>query len=232
MFFLMWIACLPQPGEVTLSGQIEAAQYAQIGAAGVTVNTWDSTLEPFSETTTNDEGLFELPVTANRVYHLVASGEALTPTAFSGIIGAEDLALPEGSLFVRSVLETEGIRAEFAACDSVQATGGIIEGIVQFPLRNADDGENLMAEVAYVSATSADGTKYTACYLDNEGVSLQTGVEVGPTGRFAIFGVEPGAVDISFSQDLGGQTLSNYGYTLMPEDGIAPFFPAFIDLAG
>ena len=232
MLFFLLVSCLPQPGEVTLSGQINASQDSQSGMADVTVSSWDSTLSPYSETLTDVDGLFAINIQANRVYHLVLSGEALAPTAFSGVIGSEDVAIPADSLFVRSQREIEGLRASFAACDWIEATGGIIEGIVQFPIENGDSGENLMAEVAYVSASSDEGTHYSACYLDNEGNALANGVEVGATGRFAIFGVAPGAVTVAFSQDLGGQTLTNYGYTYMPENGVAPFFPAFIDLPG
>jgi len=232
MLWLMWMACLPEPGEVTLSGQVDSAQYSEAGAADITVSSWDSELAPYSEDATDSDGMFAIPVMANRVYHLALSGEGLVPTAFSGVIGSSDVALPAGSLFVRSLAEVEGLREAFGDCASFQATGGIVEGIIQFPIQNGSSGENLMAEVAYLSARSNDGTTHSGCYLDDDGVSLENGVEVGATGRFAIFGVHQGPVTIEFSQDLGGQTLSNYGYAFMPEDGITPFFPAFIDLPG
>lgn len=229
MTWLMMLACLAEPGEVLISGQILASQYATSGAADVTVASIDSELAPYSEAATDDNGIFEVAAVANRVYHLVLSGEGLAPTTFSGIIGSDDVELPESSLFVRSTAEVDALRAEFADCDSMTEDGGIIEGVIQFPITNSDSGENLIAEVAYAGAYSAEGVQYTACYLDSDGESLEAGAEVGATGRFAIFGVQPGAVTVEFSQDLGGQTLTNYGYVYMPEDGVGPFFPAFID---
>ena len=104
----------------------------------------------------------------------------------------------------------------------------MIEGID--PLTSDVTGEAVIAESVVVRASLNDAADYTTCVLDDEGESLATEGQVGATGRFAIFGVEPGAVTIEFVQAIGDKTLTNYGFVLMPEDGIAPFHPATIDL--
>ena len=81
---------------------------------------------------------------------------------------------------------------------------------------------------AIVRASLNDAANYTTI-LDDEGESLPTEGQVGATDA-SIFGVEPGAITIEFVQAIGDKTLTNYGFVLMPEDGIAPFHPATIDL--
>ena len=45
-------------------------------------------------------------------------------------------------------------------------------------------------------------------------------------------GVPAGPLEIRFRQDIGGLLVDNYGFVYMPENGVAPFYPAFVDLAG
>jgi len=232
MILMLLAACLPQPGEIALSGQVQTAQDSEQGAPDITVNAFDAELAPYSETVTDEQGLFSVPVQSNRVYHLAFSGEGISTTAFSGVVGSSDTAIAENELFIRSNAEVEAMRLEYGNCAASELEGGIVEGIVYFRLQNSRDDNYLIAEEAMVEVYDSNGTQYETCYLGTNGESLEAGSEVGATGRFAAFGVPAGPTTVAFRQEIGAGVIENFGYALMPEDGIAPFHPAFIDLAG
>ena len=232
MIILLIAACLPVPGEVQLSGQILTAQDSGVGAPEIAVAIHDSELQPYSDTITDEDGLFSVPVQTNRVWHLVLTGTGVVPTAFSGVVGSADTALPEDALYVRSETEAQALRVAHSLCPTAQDDGGIVEGIVRFRLQNSQDESYLIAEESYVEVYDVDGEPYDVCYLDNDGESLEKGSEVGATGRFVAFGLPAGPITVAFKQDVSSQTIENYGFVMMPEYGIAPFHPAFIDLAG
>jgi len=232
MIILLLAGCLPVPGEVQLSGQILTAQDSGVGAPEIAVAAHDSELQPYSDTITDEDGLFSTPVQTNRVWHLVFTGDGVVPTAFSGVVGQSDMALPEDAIYVRSEAEVEALRVVHSLCPTAEDDGGIVEGIVRFPLQNSHDDSYLIAEEAYVEAYDVDGNLYDVCYLDDDGESLEKGSAVGATGRFAAFGLPAGPITLAFKQEVSSQTIENYGFVMMPENGIAPFHPAFIDLAG
>ena len=232
MIVFLLAACLPEPSQVQLSGQVLTAQDSAQGAPDVTVTAYDSELEEYSTTETDGDGMFTTTVQSNRVYHLVIEGPDATPTAFSGVVGAADTSIDEDELFIRSVAETEALRTTHENCATSSLEGGIVEGVVHFQFRNERDDSYLIAEEAMVEVYDADGNQYEACYLNTDGESLEAGTEVGATGRFAAFGIPSGAITVLFKQEIGAAVIENYGFVYMPEDGIAPFHPAFIDLAG
>ena len=229
---LLFLGCMEPPGEVTLSGQILTGQDSGAGAPGITVNLRDSMTEPYSETVTDENGEFSLLAPSNAVYHMVLSGEDVAPTAFSGVVGSEDLAIPSDLLFVRTLLEVDAYRTAFQNCATAEVSGGITEGVLEYRLQNTTDDTFLIAEEAFVEVFDSNGTQYETCYLDNDGESLELGAAVGATGRFMAFGVPEGPTTLVFTQDFGGLTIENYAFVYMPKDGVAPFHPAFIDLAG
>ena len=232
MIIFLLAGCLPVPGEVELSGQILTGQGSAVGAPDIAVAAHDAELQPYSDTITDEDGLFSTPVQSNRVWHLVFTGDDVVPTAFSGVVGQSDTAIPEDALYVRSESEVEGFRAAHSLCPTAEDEGGIVEGIVRFRLQNSQDDSYLIAEEAFVEVYNADGEQYDVCYLDNDGESLEKGSAVGTTGRFAAFGLPAGPITVAFKQEVSSQTIENYGFVMMPENGIAPFHPAFIDLAG
>jgi hypothetical protein len=232
MTWLLWLACTPPPTEVTLSGQVLTGQDSGMGAADVLVSIRNSQTDPHGEVTTDANGLFEIAVPSSNVYHMILSGTDIVPTSFSGIIGQSDLQIPADELFVRTESDLEGLRSAFENCPTAFDEGGVVEGVVQFRLQDTDDGSYLAANQATVEAYNTDEVQFDACYLDDDGISEEDGSAVGTTGRFAIFGVPEGPITVQFKQDIGGLTIENFGFVYLPEDGIAPFHPAFVDLAG
>ena len=232
MIALLWLACTLPGSNIVLSGQVLTGQNSGAGAPDILVNIRNAETNPHDEVTTDQDGMFEVKVPSNSVYHLALSGTDIVPTAFSGIVGQSNVAIPEDELFVRSTAEMELLRSEFESCPNVDESGGVVEGIVRFKLQNTDDESYLVAPLASVLAYTDQGVEFTACYLDDDGLSLEDGEETGQTGRFAIFGVPQGPTTVLFQQDIGGLSIENYGFVYMPENGLAPFYPAFVDLAG
>ena len=232
MISLLLSGCLPEPSDIQLSGQVLTAQESEQGASDIVVTAHDAELAPYSDTVTDEDGVFSTAVQTNRVYHLVLEGDGVVPTAFSGVVGTSDTRIEHDELFVRSEAEVDALRLTYSECAASELEGGIVEGIVYFQLQNAKDESYLIAEEAMVEVYDANGTQYDTCYLDSDGESLEFGTEVGATGRFAAFGIPSGAITVIFKQEIGASELENYGFVYMPENGIAPFHPAFIDLAG
>jgi len=232
MLPLIALACLPEPTDVELSGQVLTAQDSNEGAPDITVTAFDAEMEQYSDAITDSNGQFATSVQSNRVYHLVLTGDGVTPTAFSGVVGSSDTSIGADELFIRSEAETDALRATHSNCAASELDGGIVEGLIYFRLINEQDESFLIAEEAMVEVYDVNGTQYDTCYLDSDGASLESGTEVGATGRFAAFGIPTGAITVVFRQEIGAAVLENYGFVYMPDDGIAPFHPAFVDLAG
>jgi len=232
MMWILWMACTPPPTEVLLSGQVLTGQDSGVGAADVLVSIRNSQTDPHGEVTTDEDGLFEISIPSSNVYHMILSGTGIAATSFSGIIGQSDLLIPQDELFVRTDADIAGLRSAFEHCPTAQEEGGIIEGTVQLRLQDTDDDSFLAANQAMVEVFNADGVQFDACYLDDDGMSEEDGSTVGSTGRFAAFGVPEGPISVLFKQDIGGLIVENYGFVYLAKDGVAPFHPAFVDLAG
>ena len=232
MIAFLWMACALPASDVILSGQVLTAQDSGVGAPDILVSLRNAKTKPHGEVTTNENGMFEIEIPSSNVYHIALSGTDIQPTAFSGIVGQSDVAIPEDNLFVRSLAEVESLREEFSACPHAMNEGGIVEGVVQFTVQNSDDESYLVAPLTSVLVVDNQGVEYEACYFDDDGASVEDAENVGATGRFSVFGVPEGPLEIRFRQNIGGLSLDNYGFVYMPENGIAPFYPAFVDLAG
>ena len=232
MIAFLWMSCALPTTVVVLSGQVLTAQDSETVAPDVTVSIRNAESKLHGEVSTDENGMFEIEIPGSNAYHMVLEGEDSLPTAFAGIVGQSDVAIPKDELFVRSAAEVSALRDTFAACPTASDAGAIVEGIVRFKLQNTEDQSFLVAPLTAISAFNQDGIEYTACYLDDDGVSVEEGENVGTTGRFAVFGVSEGPTTVRFQQNIGGMIVENYGYVYIPENGVAPFHPAFVDLAG
>jgi hypothetical protein len=230
MLLLFTMACLENGYDIQLSGRVRTSQESSEPASNITVESLNSTLGLHAETKTDDAGMFQVAAQANSAFHLHFSGQGFRDTSFSGVIGNSDLALGDDHIFLRSNEDIDALRILHENCPQAEDEGGIVEGIVKFPILSDATGDTIVAQKARVIASHQDGQLYETCYLDDDGASLTTGGRVGATGLFAIFGVNDGAISIEFQQDIGSQILSNYVFATMPDNGIVPLFPVFIDL--
>jgi hypothetical protein len=229
MFWIAFLACAEPITEVQLTGQVLTGLDSTVGAEGVIVIVRDSETLDFSEATTDEDGVFTVPVPISSAIHLELDGAGFVPTAFSAITAAEDFIVPVGGLWMRTPAELEELQQTFSSCDTVDVEGGIIEGQVLYTLVSQSSGSNLVAEEASVTVYEADGSAHTVCYLDNEGASDPNAVAVGATGRFVAFGIPAGPITVGFSIEFDQMRRELFGYVLLPEGGVGPFYPALIE---
>jgi hypothetical protein len=228
MIWILFIACAEPITEVQMTGQVLSALDSSIGAPEVQVIIRDGETEDYSETTTDEDGIFTVAVPVSSAIHMEFSGPSHVPTAFSALTDAQDFTVPIGDMWLRSAAEVDALRASFAGCPSVDLEGGIVEGEVHYNAVSTASETHLIAEEASVTIYEADGTTHTVCYLDGDGLSDPDAEVVGGTGRFAAFGVPGGPITVGFQTQTGVTDNESFGFVLLPEDGIAPFYPALI----
>lgn len=241
-------ACGAFPTTVLMSGTVYDAPYDDgQGAGGITVATKDGSLDAFSQTTTDASGAFELEVASQQDIYLELSGEGKATTLFAGEVGAYDMDVARGALFVRPSSWAADLAAEFGTCatDALVAEGagtGIIEGEVRLFMDGVSASDAAILGNAWATAHRGDGTAWEACYLDDEGDADPKATVTGALGRFAIFGVpaEPIIVLVSYgdreaaeADDTGAGMWYSWVYaTLMTDGGVAPFYPAWVEQVG
>jgi hypothetical protein len=227
---LLALGCIQPEEEINLKGQVLTGRDTTVGASDVAVTIRDGRTKTFSSGSTDEDGIFRVRAPASSAVHIVLDGGAYVPTSFSTIVGSEDIEIPVGQLWMRTPSDIDDLRATFENCPTVDASGAIVEGEVNYKLTNQQTDERLIAEDARVSVFQDEGTGYTVCYLDDNGASSTEVEQVGATGRFAAFGINQGPAQIEFEVPLDGLTIDNYAFVWLPEDGVGPFYPALIDL--
>jgi hypothetical protein len=229
IFSFFILACSEPVAEVSVRGQILTGRDTTVGAADVQITVRDGATKTYSSGTTNSQGVFDVLVPATSVIHFVLDGSAYVPTAFSALVGAEDVDMPVGELWMRTPTDMDDLRATFENCPNVDTAGAIVEGEVNYNVINQRSEERLIAEDATVKVFDNDGTSFTVCFLDNDGVSLDEPSAVGATGRFAAFALPPGPTSIQFSVPIEGVNIENFAFVYLPSDGVGPLYPALIE---
>ncbi len=230
MLWFVLFACTEPATEIELSGQVLTGLDSTSGAADVQVFIRDGNTDDYSETVTDEDGIFAVAAPANSVLHIELDGAEFVPTAFSALTGSSNVQIPVGSLWLRTPLDDEQLYATFDNCPEVDIAGGIIEGEVHFNVVQQSTESNLVAEEATVVVYEANGTTHNVCYLDDDGDSDADALQVGATGRFAAFGVPSGPITVGFTYEIDTLKIENFGYVFLPEEGVGPFYPALIDL--
>lgn len=228
---LMLSGCWSLPTEVTLTGAV-LDEYQGAGFEGATVEIHTPLGEPWGSTTTGADGSFSVGVPASSAFFATLSAEGHVPTSFTGIAGSEDVVADEGTLYLRSEAEVAALRAEFAACPAAQDEGPLVEGVVRLYLGTGDEPEDLPTITnAKVTVYDAQDQTWTACYLDDDGVSLADGTETGNTGRFAVFGVPEGPLSVAVEYDLADDyPLTYWNIVRGAPGGAVPMYPAWVGL--
>jgi hypothetical protein len=235
MFLLMLgLGCVePLIEEVSLSGTLtESAESTSAPVTDGTVAALTLWEEETDCTTTNASGEFSLRVPASSSFYVQTSAPGRISTTFTGWSGIEDLEIDPGVLWVRDADELDAIRSEFEGCEGAEAEGGIIEGEVRVYLPvEAELNELPLVTTATISAMDASSESISACYLDDDGLSDPTAEITGETGRFAIFGLEPGTVWLTVAYTVTDGMEEESEYPLyMPSNGTAPMYPVLVDL--
>ncbi|HJN75230.1 MAG TPA: hypothetical protein QGF58_14980 [Myxococcota bacterium] len=235
---ILLLACSQEPDLVTLSGVVAGSREDDdVGASEILVETLGPTYEAVDDAATDGRGYFEVQVIGSTLMYVTFSGDDFAATGFTGVVGAEDYAVDDGILFMKTDDEVAALDAQYAGCPYVEEEGvGLVEGEVRYhlPGYEVDDGEWPLAGNAYAWLTDEGGTTWDACYLDGETGLYDPDAEVtGDTGRIAIFGAFSGPATLTVGYEIEGEPYYATEYMVhVPEGGIAPIYPAYVPLPG
>jgi hypothetical protein len=185
--------------------------------------------------TTRADGLFEVEVGAGQDFYLVLTGESHAPTSFSGLSGFVDFVAGYGVPWIATDAFLETLSTDFAACPTATSSGGIVYGEVRLYLDGIAAWELPPAADAKISVTGSDGESVVVCFLDDEGGSLESGVSVGATGRFAAFGLPQGPllVEVKYPEADGSDEVAQYRGLIAESTGenggVALFSPIYVE---
>lgn len=229
---LSLVACRGPLTTVELRGRVVDGPDADapiVGGAQVRVRDADGA--ETSRTTAAGDGTFAVEIPATDLFRVELRAGGHVPTTFTGYSLAGDVEAPDGTLFVRPTAFLDALRAAFGNCASAGADGAVIEGELRLFLPVGEDTDELpLVNTGVVTATDSAGVVHTPCYLDDGGISLAAGTVTGDTGRFAFFGLAPGGATFSSTYTLNDVEYPGETYDLhLPEGGIAPLYPAWVD---
>ena len=231
---LLLLACVQEAPLVTFSGVVSDTRDGEDGASEVLVETRGPTYDAVGEGTTDGRGFFEVDVVANTVMFVTFSGEDYAPTGFTGIVGAEDFAVEDGVLYMRTAEEVAALAEVYAGCENADLEGvAVVEGEIRFhiPGYEVDDGGDWpTAPTGYAALTDEAGESWDACYLNEDATAWDEEAEVtGVSGRFAVFGDFSGPAALTVGYEIEGEPYYATDYTVhVPEGGIAPVYPAYV----
>ncbi|MDP6933096.1 MAG: carboxypeptidase-like regulatory domain-containing protein [Myxococcota bacterium] len=223
-----------EPGEtvteILLTGHVLDEQDEEAGPIPeATIELRDGNTEAYSEATTDEDGAFSIAAPAGDNIYVSLSADGYTTTAFTGATSYSDVEVEDGTLWMRSEAQVDVLRNLFDGCSLDD--GGIVEGEVRVYIPDQDADELPLVTTAYAVAYTPDGDAYEACYLDDEGNSDPEATQTGNTGRFAIFGLPEAPLTVYLNYDPGaGDAIERVFYVYLPENGIAPLYPAYVEL--
>jgi hypothetical protein len=226
-------ACEPSVDAVEVRGVATDGPYSDTPLAGGRIATLDEAANPFAEAEISSVGTFSVTAPTSQTVFVEVSGDGLAPASFSGSSGASPgLAVDDGTFFGVSLSALDAWRAEFVGCEGV-GEGGAIVGDVALLGVTDDDGAIVPVAAAWVEVRDAGfGWPYFPCYLDDEGAAVVPDAEVtGATGRFGVFGLPEGVYVMTVGYELFGEPVYEVTWEVwVPEGGVAPRFPVWVEL--
>ncbi|MEN0068025.1 MAG: hypothetical protein AAGA48_38200 [Myxococcota bacterium] len=176
------------------------------------------------------DGEFEIELPGARsIVALVRSPNTVT-TAFVGTAGFVDVTLDEGTLYGLDPMVIEQWRSDFAGCPDVDSRIFAF-GIMEFVnLSGKEDGFSPIAGGGRAQVLK-DGETFLPCYLDpDKGTYDPKADRTGATGRFAIFGLEPGPalLDVVFEwapDSFDAPGIINIWVPEGDEEVVVPYLP-------
>ncbi len=240
---LLATGCIHEVTEVTMSGVVlEEPGGEGDPAAGVEISSLDADRSQVDQATTDESGAFSLLLAAQQDMFLELRGDGYVTTLFAGESGVFDWSLADGELYVRGEDVPAQLVETFGDC-AAGAEGGIIEGEVRVYMPGEDSSDMSLVGNAWVTAYDSNDIPYEPCYLDENGdpAPEEQGL-TNSTGRFAIFGLpadeymlevayKPGATESDPDWE-DAPIYSEFYNVHMLEDGLAPFYPAFVEWQG
>lgn len=231
---MLWTVGCGGVTEVDVQGRlVDAPSAAGEALVGASVALWDDAGEELlDETQTNENGLYRVVAPVVSVVHLEVSGEGLLPASFTGATGINPrFRVGDADVFGLTEAVATSWQETFSGCPSSE--GGLVFGEVRIlDILDPDTGEYPVVTKAFVEVELSDGTRYEACYLDDDGVFDAEADRTGDTGRFWIPDVPAGVHRLVVSYDVFGQYDAIEVFPIrVIEGGAAPRFPAWVPFA-
>lgn len=237
MLALLLLACDPLPTEITLAGGVFDDRHdAALPLEGATVDLYDSGIQLYSTAQTDVDGRFELLAPAGTPIYFELHAPGFIPTGFSATTGLAAAEVPDGTLWLESEDDLGELEGLFSGCTNEDG-GGLVEGEIRYYAEGYEPDEGSewpVAEDAWAVVYDLDGNASPACYLNAEGTAYDPEATiVGVSGRFAIFDAPAGPATLEVGYNVGGEPYwHTYYYIYIPEDGVAPAWPAYVALPG
>lgn len=232
---LLWLAPGCDSRTVWVSGVVTAAPDADAAVvAGATVRVRDWSTQVTDEGPTDAEGGFVLRATRGSALYLELEAAGYANTVLWGGTGLEDLTLDPGEVWMRGDTDALALEALFAGCPGAGEGGSTLEGELRAHVPGYDvvDGEWPLVAEGRVWATTEAGDEIPACYLDDEGLGWsEDAVVTGQTGRFALFGLPEGRVELHAEMGDAEEPTSSQDYVgWLPAQATAPLYPLYVPL--
>jgi len=232
MLFLL-LGC-NQDNFVTLVGTAFSDDEPASALPGATLTAYDFGIVETDEVTSDADGAFELQVRAGGIFYLELAAPGHRTTGLTGSVGQADFTAGDGLVWLRSDEQLDVIQGDFAGCPGWDGDGAIIEGEIRLFQEGLSAENSSRSLTGWATAIDQDGNEFDACYLadDEERVAYDPEATItGFHGRFAIFDAPTGPISIEvgyFVEDI--EFYSTYYYLYVPEGGITPLYPAWVEL--
>lgn len=225
-------ACPPKPiTEVVLRGRIHDGPESIDGVAGGTieVRTVDGAI--FSSATADAAGDFSIEAPPAQPVFLVTNGADHVATSFTVNVGSLDVDVPDNAVWARRASVLAEVQADFTGCGTADSATSTVEGLVRLYLGDvAEDDQLPVVSTARILGDDGSGVLRTACYLDADGDSDPTASETGETGRYGLFGLDPGPAVLTVEYDAEGTAISTELLLYVPEGGTVPLYPTLVPI--
>jgi hypothetical protein len=230
-------ACEVEPETLTMRGVLWDAPESEQAFAGANVQTLTSDGQNVDKSTSANDGGFTVSAPWGSTLHALVSAPGHVTSSFSGVSGISDtFRLGAGDLhgFPQGLLTTW--EEDFAGCEGI-GQGSALLGYARFiELADPKTGEHPIVETLAVRVLASDGEYYDACYLNADATERDgDAVEVGPSGKFAVFGLPEGLARVDlvylFVETSEERYVHQVSYDAwLPADGVAPRFPYWLQV--
>ena len=227
---LLLSAC--SPNEVTVKGVVFSSYDSmdeRLSSARVTIFDEDGT--KFDTARADAKGNFEAQAPEGEYIHADISAEGFETASFTGVSGLSDVyRVEDGMLYGFSTEQRDEWETLFAGCPGLGSNGGVVLGEIRM-LELTDNGEHPLVSGVAEGVSRNQKKTWKACYLDDEGVAYAPdATTAGASGRFAVFGIEPGTRILTVGWEYIPDVWSySDTYVRITEDGVAPRFPSWVE---
>lgn len=233
LLLLGLLACTAAP--VRMTGRVSASREDPVALAGASVAVFDGVFEEVGRATTEADGTFDVQVPRQAEIHVVVDADGAVPAAFRGESGSLDtFEVPDGTLWAVPEAEVASWTSRFAGCPGATEGATLVVGQLRLAISVEDLGTAGIASQGFAFVSSVDDPavdRRDACYLDAAGERLDPEADVaGPTGRFAIFGVEGGPWSLTLGRFVSGGTAVGRRTLYVPAHGVVSLHPALVPL--